>query len=633
VPGIQRSDLNLPAAVGAAGRTVRTKAGGAARTKAGRAAGGKVVSVLARTWRGHRLMTVAVALSLVPRMLAALGFRPALLTPDSLSYLAQGVHLRTGTWHPAGYPVMLRLLEPFHSLLLVTSVQHLMGIATAVVGYAVLRHWRLPAWGAVLAASPTLFDARQVALESFILPDALYALLLTSAVALLLIRPTRATPVSPTPLRGSARLPGPPWLWSWRQKNVVAVTTTPNDKPLGAPRPRPPGTPRPSAARCALAGVLLAGAALTRGNGAPELAAVLAVLLIQRAGWRSLAAATVAFAVPVLSYMGIFAARHGNFALTDSDGMFLWSRTMSFANCAVIKPPPGLRPLCPDRQPHHPTGPAPAWSVPALLSARAPAQYLWATGVWWRTDAHPGFNPANDARGMRFALDAIRAQPAGYLRTVGSGVMLTFLSTDRSLSVRALHFTPAPDVHTLSRGQRAHLAAYAHTASNTHAVAPYSYFLYLYQQPVFFTGILFGLVTAAGLAGIIRARRQRGGLPALPWAVAAVGIVFPVAVHEYHYRYVISVVPAACLAAGLAFARRPTPPVTPATPTPAATRAATPAPALPARALAGRELAGLVPAPAPPPPQDNSPVDPRLPYPLPRLPRPRQPLTWQDEEL
>jgi hypothetical protein len=56
----------------------------------------------------------------------------------------------------------------------------------------------------------------------------------------------------------------------------------------------------------------------------------------------------------------------------------------------------------------------------------------------------------------------------------------------------------------------------------------------------------------------------------LPWAVAALGVLVPVAVHEYHYRYAITIVPAACLAAGLAFARR----------APAAAQEATPVPPL-----------------------------------------------------
>jgi hypothetical protein len=530
VPGFQCSDRSMPLA--AAGRR------------------GGLPGRVARGWRVHRLITVAVAVSLVPRVLAALGFRPALFTPDSFSYLAGAAALKPGTWHPAGYPVMLWLLRPFHSLLLVTSVQHVMGVATAVLGYAVLRHRGLPAWGAVLAACPALFDSRQIALESFVLPDTLYALLVMAAVAALLTR------------RGAAP------------------------------------------ARCAAAGLMLAGAAVTRGNGAPELVALLAVLIVQRAGWRSLLTAGLAFALPVLGYMGVFAARHGDFALTNSDGMFLWSRTMSFADCAVIRPPASLRPLCPGRQPHHPAGQAPAWSTTALLSARAPAAYLWAPQAWWRRDAHPGFNAANNALAMRFALAAIRAQPGGYLRTVGSGVMLTFLATDRSLGVRALHFTPVPDVPTLHAGQRRHLAGYAHTTANTHPVQPYAYFLYLYQQPVYFTGLLFGLAMLAGLAGVIRNRRRGGGLPLLPWAVAATGIVFPVAVHEYHYRYAISVVPVACLAAGLAFARDLAGPRRAGAPVSAAPGATVPAPA---------------PAPA-------------MPAPLPYLPRPRSPLTWQNEE-
>jgi hypothetical protein len=468
-----------------------------------------------RWWRDHRLIAIAVALSLVPRILAALAFRPAQFTPDSFSYMAEGVHPGLSQWHPAGYPFFLWLLVPFHSLLLVTTVQHLMGIATALLVYAVLRRWDLPAWGATLAACPVLFDSRQIVLESSVLPDVLYGLLITAALAVLLTR--RAL------------------------------------------------TP----ARCAVAGLLMFGVAVVRGNGAPEMVAVLAVLLIQRAGWRAVTAAAAGFAIPLLAYMGTFAVRYGNFALTNSDGMFLWSRTMSFANCRVIRPPAGLRPLCPDRQPV-PPHPAPAWSMTALLSARTPADYLWAPGVWWRRAAHPGFNSTNNALALRFALTAIRDQPGSYARTVASGVMLTFLATDRTLSVRALHFTPVPDVARLDAPQRRHLQEYGRLTSDTRAVQPWAYFVYLYQEPVYFPGLVFGLVLLAGLAGAVRSWRQRGGPAVLPWAVAALGVLVPVAVHEYHYRYAITIVPAACLAAGLAFARR----------APAAAQEATPVPPL-----------------------------------------------------
>ena len=225
-------------------------------------------------WRDHRLITVAVALSLVPRLLAMLAFRPALFTPDSFAYMAEGAHPNLSQWHPSGYPLFLWLLSPLHSLLLVTALQHLIGVAIAVGVYALLRRWGLPAWGATLAACPTLIVSRQVALESSILPDTGYALLLTAAVAVELIR-------------------------------------------------RTPGPVRPVPVQCAVAGALLFGAAILRGNGAPELLALLAVLAVWRAGLRALAAATIAFTLPLLAYMGLFAAKYGNYALTNSDGMFL----------------------------------------------------------------------------------------------------------------------------------------------------------------------------------------------------------------------------------------------------------------------------------------------------------------------
>src|SRR5882724_9858419 len=133
---------------------------------------------------------------------------------------------------------------------------------------------------------------------------------------------------------------------------------------------------------------------------------VAALLLIRKVGWRSLIAAGAAFAIPLLGYVLAFHAQYGSYNLTTSDGIFLWSRTTSFANCAVIKPPADLAPLCPNRERsvEPPPGPAPGWSISHLLSEPTPADYLWAPDVWWRTDAHPGITPANNKLGERFAV-------------------------------------------------------------------------------------------------------------------------------------------------------------------------------------------------------------------------------------
>jgi hypothetical protein len=458
-------------------------------------------------WRDHRLFTILAVLSLVPRVLAALAFRPALMTSDSLLYMQESSKWILGEIRPSGYSFFLTLLHYVpHPLLAVTTVQHLMGIAIAAIVYGLLRYWGLPAWGATLAALPTLFDTREIAMESYILPDTLFTLCIMLAVALLLTKRT-------------------PRLWQ--------VT---------------------------LAGLLLAYVTVLRANGIPLAIVAGIYLLIRRVGWRRLAAGAAAFAIPVLGYVMIFHSEYGQYNITNSDGMFLWSGTTSFANCAIIKPPADLQPLCPNREKFAAKVAAqPAWSIQALLDAPAPAAYLWASDAWWRHDAHPGFNSYNAKLAMRFAILAIKAQPLDYILTSARDEMLVFLGTDRPLSIQSMSFTTKPRLATPLPSYYAHdLYVYAHTTTNTHPVQPYAYFMFLYQEPVYFPGIVFFGVVIAGFVGLIRKRRQWGwGGPAvLPWALAAVSLVLPALLKESLYRYAMVAIPLACLAAGLAFVRQ-----------------------------------------------------------------------------
>ena len=439
-------------------------------------------------WEHHRLFTILVAAALVPRVVASLGFRPALTTRDSFGYMQEGVHLALGQLRPAGYPLLLRLLEPFHSLLLVTSLQHLLGIGIAIIAYGTLRHWGLPGWGACLAALPTLFDFRQIALESYIMPDAVYGFVIVAAVALLLTRRSPRT---------------------WQ---------------------------------CALAGLLIAYASVVRGNGIPFVLLVLAFMFIRRVGWRAFTAGAAACILPVLGYMALFYAASGHFNITNSDGFFLWSRTTTFANCKVIKPPPDLIPLCPDK---------------AHLKApgRTPSDYLWAPNAWFRHNAHPGINAANNALAMRFAIDAIKAQPLAYLRVSSQDVLNIFSRTDAHRTIHSMAFTVAPDLPVLPWYWINDLRAYGHTTSNTHAVQPYARLMFAYQRVVFFPGLAFLAVVLAGLAGVLMKWRRWGGPGVLPWAAAAISIVLPPMLTWYAYRYALVAVPLSCMAAGLAFAR------------------------------------------------------------------------------
>ena len=116
-------------------------------------------------------------------------------------------------------------------------------------------------------------------------------------------------------------------------------------------------------------------------------------------------------------------------------------------------------------------------------------------------------------------------------------------------------FTQHPHIGKLPPYYVKDLRRYAHTAQNTHAVQPYAYFLFLYQQPVIFGGLLFLFAVLAGLVGVLRSWRRWGGLQALPWVVAAVSLVLPAMLTQSLYRYTIVAIPLACLAAGMAFAR------------------------------------------------------------------------------
>jgi len=467
----------------------------------------------AALWRDHRLFTVAALLSIIPRFIASMGFKPALFIEDSFSYMEQGTHFSLGQLRPAGYPLMLRVLEPFHSLLLVTTIQHIMGIGLGAIIYGVLRTRGLPAWGATLAAVPTLFDSRQIWLESSILPDTLFTLVLMIAVAILIVRS------------------------------------------------------KPSILDAVVVGLLVAYASVIRGNGAPVFVVIVAFLLVRRVGWRVITACVAAFAIPLLCYAGCFYKDYGQFDITNSTGLFLWSRTMSFANCSIIKPPADLMPLCPQNQPNHPAGPTPAWSVQAVLNERTPAEYLWDPGVWYLHDAHPGVNAYNNKLAMQFAERAILAQPLDYLKTVGEGVMLTFLSTDRPTDYLADQFTVAPHVASPLAHWKGHDEyAYAHTAENTHPHQPWAYLMFWYQMPVWFPGWLFLAVFLFGLGFLIKRWRGWGVYAALAWGVAAVNLVVPIAAHELDYRYALSAVPFACLALGLALNKPPTPAPQPSPP-------------------------------------------------------------------
>ena len=92
---------------------------------------------------------------------------------------------------------------------------------------------------------------------------------------------------------------------------------------------------------------------------------------------------------------------------------------------------------------------------------------------------------------------------------------------------------------------------------NTRAVQPWAGFLETYQRYIFLRGPFLAIIALIGAAGVIGRWRRWGGIGLLPWLFGATLIVLPPMTAGFSYRYLLAAVPAVCLAAGLAFARRP----------------------------------------------------------------------------
>jgi len=242
--------------------------------------------------RAHWLFAVIFAAGLGLRVLSELAYRPALLYIDSAKYL-----VGSAGSEPAGYRLLLRLLDPVGGLGLVAAVQHGFGLATATGLYALLIRRGVPRWGAALTTAPVLLDAYQLQLEQTIMPDVLFETMVAAGLILLL----------------------------WRGR---------------------PG------ARLIAAGALVLGLATTvREIGAVLIAPTLIFALLTLSGrWRRARRAALAgacFALPVVAYMVAAIAVYGHFGLASNGPAPEYGRVAAAADCATLTLPADERALCP----------------------------------------------------------------------------------------------------------------------------------------------------------------------------------------------------------------------------------------------------------------------------------------------
>jgi hypothetical protein len=440
----------------------------------------------------HGLFVLALLGGAYVRLITMRGYPGVLwFTGDSYFYLGGALRPRPSLSKTLGYSFLLQVLEPFHSLTLVAALQHLMGLAVAVLVYALLRRHGLPALRATAVTLPILYDAYQIQLEHLLMAESVFTFLIAVSVTLIL----------------------------WRRRPLWWVAL--------------------------FAGLLLGYAVLVRSAGAAMIPVALACLVVRRAGWRACVAAAVGTVAPLAAYAVWFHSEHGTYGLTMSDGIYLWGRTSTFADCAKIRPSAAERPLC-------------LYDDPA--GRIAPGTLIWRKEVPPRQIPGGPITPENNRLLRSFALHAIEAQPGEYARAIRQGVEMAVSSQrfgyPNPNTERLYHFRERPQLFPGGRswagGGTALSDARAYDPGPpSRVVEPYAGRMRRYQERVFLPGPALGALLLAGAVGIVVAHRRRtAALTA--WSAAATLLVFPIATADFDYRYVVPTLPFACLAAGLA---------------------------------------------------------------------------------
>jgi hypothetical protein len=241
--------------------------------------------------RDHWPLVAVLGVAALIRLAVAIAYRPALFFSDSWSYisLAYGGE-RFAPDRPSGYSLVLEVIGlPGHSLAVITTLQHLAGLAVGVLVYALLTRAGTARVVAAIGAALVLLNAYAIVLEQTILAEAFFTLALTASV----------------------------YLVTGERRSPLTLAT---------------------------AGVLLA-AAVTMRSAAVFAVPVFLVYCFYRSRWRAMVA-LAALALPLLVYGFVHEAKTGKFGLTSANGWFLYGRVGEIADCEIVDPPPGTRDLC-----------------------------------------------------------------------------------------------------------------------------------------------------------------------------------------------------------------------------------------------------------------------------------------------
>jgi len=228
---------------------------------------------------------------------------------------------------------------------------------------------------------------------------------------------------------------------------------------------------------------------------------------------------------------------HGSFETSGSAGIFLYSRTAPFADCAKMNPPDRLRVLCLTEPTQH---------------RKSSSYYIWHSDSPLYRVPGDTFDPAKERLAMDFALRAIHTQPVDYIKAVATDFLRTFrsrLDDYPSASVSRQYLFGAPPPPLDGRTNRAQiendLRSYGHGDFVTRSHQPAASWISSYQRHVYLPAPLIGVLIIAGTAGLAigRVRRRRCSPLALALLLTVLSLLLPPMTAGFDYRYIPPALP------------------------------------------------------------------------------------------
>ena len=429
--------------------------------------------------RRHWPVLVVLGAGAALRLIVMVAYTPFFWFTDTVRYLRYADLGQPDEIRPWGYSGFLRVTQSFLSQQGVVALQHLLVLALAALLYAFLVRRGVGRVVAALALVPLCLSPLVVNIEHHLLSDWLFMVLFTAAAVLLVW------------------WDGPPPLWA-----------------------------------CALAGLVLACAIVTRQVALLLVLPLVAYLLLRGARPVRLAAFLLPAAIPVIAYLGWMHATYGVYSFSTWSGKMLYARVAPIARCERLgNLTAEQRQLCDPRAPERRPG---------------PGFYLW-TGGTGPARALP------DGVVLSFARRVVTHQPVDYARSVARQTAEIFYpGRDQRPGEACVAYWEYPD--PLPGGCRTDSVGTKIWREHPFkAQRPLADGLSTYQQLDAAAGPTFLVCVIVVLAALLRRGARRLRLDALLFAAFGLGLTIAAfATAEFSYRYTVPLYATVPIAAALA---------------------------------------------------------------------------------